>query len=274
MTAYAPTPTEDFARCPIYACLNKEWEPRGAEWTPNILLGRAIGDGMTQYYRQRKARENPRDPCDPTPEDVALKVLEAGYVEQETFTLDGLRKHVRAGLRTAIETSPVRGPILMVDEPLGSRARPDVVYRHPSAGLSIVDTKVKFKLDPRWRQKTLDEYETWWQGMHYAWEVGELLGEPVRYIGPHLITLTPKVNGEYHPIEVSPERLAFWLRQAETLWAQMDAQHQAVEEGASPIPNWFSCHGKYGRCVFYDWCHIVHGDQEKAEVLYQRKRRE
>ena len=271
MTVYAPTPTEDFARCPVYQRLNKLWEPRGAEWTPNILLGRAIGEGMSQHYRLLKhpTEENRVDPL-----FVALTVLEEGYVEQETWTLEGLRKHTRAGLKEAIDTTPVQGPILMVDEPLGSGARPDVVYRHPSTGLSIADTKVRFKLDPRYREKAFAEYDTWWQGWHYAWEVGEYLGEPVKSIGPHLITLTPKVRGEHHPIEVTPARVSFWLKQAEVLWARMgDSFHTAPLPLELLTPNWFSCYGKFGRCFAYDACHVIQSyDEDKLSIVYQPKR--
>lgn len=265
MTPRAPTPTEDFARCPIYARLNKEWEPRGAEWTPNMLLGRAIGEGMSQHYRLMKGSPVGSTP---TPSEKALETISEGYVPNDTWTIEALRKLVTTGLREALQTTPVQGTILMVDEPLPSRARPDVVFRHPSAGLTVVDTKVRFKLDPRYREKALAEYETWWQGWHYAWEVGEVLGEPVKYIGPHLITLTPRVQGVYHPIEVSPERVAFWHRQAEMLWYKM---RDPVEWGT---PNWFSCHGKFGRCVYYDACHACHLDEDKMAILYQRKHSE
>ena len=279
MIPRAPTPTEDFARCPIYARLNREWEPRGAEWTPNMLLGRAIGDGMTQCYR------NTQDPAfwaddSNDPLQTALDALQEGFVEQDTWSIEALRKLVTTGLREALQTTPVQGTILMVDESLPSRARPDVVFRHPSAGLTVVDTKVRFKLDSRYREKALAEYETWWQGFHYAWEVGEVLREPVKYIGPHLITLTPKVSGVYHPIEVTPERVAFWHRQAETVWRQMPASRDPLGNPIDPpplstlTPNWFSCHGKYGRCFAYDACHTCHLDEDRMSILYQRKRSE
>lgn len=262
MKVYSPTSTEAFARCPVYARLHRTWEPRGMEWTPNMLLGRAIGDGMSHHYREmRNGRESTVSPL-----DLAMQVLREGYVPQETYTLDGLGKYVRAGLKEAIETSPVRGPILFVDEPLESGSRPDVVYRHPSGGLSIADTKVKLKVSD-WQRRNkyvlLEEYETWWQGFHYAWEVGEQLGEPVKWIGPHLITLTPKPEGQYHPVEVTPQRVAFWLRQAKVLWAQMDL---GVE-----YPNWFSCRGKFGRCEFMDACHVLDLDEDKMAILYQKK---
>ena len=273
MTVYAPTPTEDFARCPVYQRLNKLWEPRGAEWTPAILLGRAIGEGMSQFYRTVKEKPpGDRELALAT----ALKVLEEddSINSQETWSLVGLTKHVKAGLMEALDTSPVRGPILMVDEPLGSGARPDVVYRHPSTGLSVADTKVRFKLDPRYREKALAEYDTWWQGWHYAWEVGEYLGEPVKSIGPHLITLTPKVRGEHHPIEVSPARVSFWLKQAEVLWARMgDSFHTAPLPVELLTPNWFSCYGKFGRCFAYDACHTIQSyDEDKLSIVYQPKR--
>ena len=267
MTPRAPTPTEDFARCPIYARLNREWEPRGAEWTPNMLLGRAIGDGMTACYKNTRGDGQLLDPL-----QTALDALQAGFVEQDTWSIEALRKLVTTGLREALQTTPVQGTILMVDEPLPSRARPDVVFRHPSAGLTVVDTKVRFKLDSRYREKALAEYETWWQGFHYAWEVGEVLGEPVKYMGPHLITLTPKVTGVYHPIEVTPERVAFWHRQAVDLWWDMEGQKDTPLYLLSP--NWFACHGKFGRCFAYDACHVCHLDEDKMAILYQRKRRE
>ena len=257
MTPRAPTPTEDFARCPIYARLNREWEPRGAEWTPNMLLGRAIGDGMTACYKNTRGDGQLLDPL-----QTALDALQAGFVEQDTWSIEALRKLVTTGLREALQTTPVQGTILMVDESLPSRARPDVVFRHPVTGLTVVDTKVSL----RSKDQYLSQYEVWWQGFHYAWEVGELLGEPVKWMGPHIITLTPKVRGHYHPIEVTPERVAFWHRQAEMLWYKMEDPVEQV------TPNWFSCHGKFGRCFAYDACHVCHLDEDRMAILYQRKR--
>ena len=262
---YSPSSTEDFIRCPVYHRLTRTWEPRGAEWTPYMLLGRAIGDGMSAYYRNLKQGSHAHDPL-----TVALWVLEEGYVEQETWTLEGLHKHVQKGLQEAINTTPVRGLILMVDEPLGSFSRPDVVFRHPSTGLTVVDTKVKFKLDSRYVGSTLGDYETWWQRFHYAWEVGELLQEPVEWIGAHLIALNPKVRGMYHPIEVSEARVRFWLRQAEPVWERMEV---AITKPLTELePNWNSCRTRYGLCPFFDACHRLDLDTDRMAIVYQPKR--
>ena len=132
-----------------------------------------------------------------------------------------------------------------------------------------MDTKVRFKLDAHFRQKALSEFDVDWQLLHYAWEVGEVLGEPVKVVGPHLITLTPKVSGVYHPVMVNPFTLSEWHRQAEKLWLDM---YRVAEGYDLPTANLFSCTTKFGRCEFWDACHVLDRDEEKMGTVYQRKR--
>ena len=259
-TVYAPSRTEDFIRCPVFADLRRRWELRGP-WTPFKLLGTSIGEGMAQFYR------NLRDSTTTAPSERALETLHAGFEPQEAWTLPGLEKHVVKGLQAAVATTPVRGTVIFVDESLGSGARPDLVFRDPSLGLVVLDTKVQFKGNPRYREKNLAEYETWWQGFHYAWEVGEFLGETVAYVGPHLIQLTPSVRADWHPITITPARIQFWLRQAMSVWHHMTPPYCADP----PVPNWLSCQTRYGRCEFFDLCHVLDGDDSRAETLYKRK---
>ena len=145
-----------------------------------------------------------------------------------------------------------------------------MVWRDPVNGLTVTDTKVKMKLDAKWRWKTLEEFEIDWQLLHYAWEVGEYFGEPVVYAGVQLIILTPKTWVERIPVKIDPTRLAMWLKTAEQVWSDMGSEDMDLAT-RSTLHKWDSCHGKFGRCVFYDPCHIFHGDETQISQFFTRK---
>ncbi|MEK6879084.1 MAG: hypothetical protein AABY22_05720 [Nanoarchaeota archaeon] len=219
---------------------------------------------MSEHYLALKIGGGSR------PVEVGLETLREGFQENETWTLPVLEKLVTKAIAVGIQTTPVRGDILMVDEELPSHSRPDVVWRDLVNGLTVTDTKVKMKLDAKWRWKTLEEFEIDWQLLHYAWEVGEVLGEPVQYVSPHIISLAPTVNGVVHPVKITPHLLSLWHRQAENAWWRMEHEIEAP-----PLPNLTSClRGNPrpgGRCEFVDLCHTMEGNEDKAAILYDRK---
>ena len=146
--------------------------------------------------------------------------------------------------------------------------KPDLVYRHPAGRVRVVDLKVAFTLDSRYVQSRLSAYETDHQLWQYGWEVGEIYGEPVERAEVQQIILTPKAQSIVHPVLFTPERMAFWLRGAEALWAGMFKEQ---EEGAAPVPRWSSCHGKFGRCPYYEWDHEFGGNEAMAHVYYEKE---
>ena len=183
---------------------------------------------------------------------------------------EALTKIALKGYQAALaDDLPGSGKILAVDEPLGTSSRPDLVVRY-AEGIAVWDTKVTLGLDPRYLPKRIQEYDTDWQLWQYAWEVGEYFGEPVVYAGVQLIILTPKTRVERIPVKIDPTRLAMWLKTAEQVWSDMGSEDMDLAN-RSTIHKWDSCHGKFGRCVFYDPCHIFHGDETQISQFFTRK---
>ena len=253
MTPVAPTHTENWLRCPVFAHLRREgWEPRGL-WTPNRLLGSAIGDGLTAHYRTL------RGDAPQSPQEALETTIRAGAMPHDTWTVDALLKLARKGLAAGMaDRVGEQGEIVMVDEPLPSRARPDLVQRIPGQGLVVTDTKVTMSHGA----ERISDYDTAHQLWHYAWEVGDTLGEPVSWVRVHQVTLTP-TRTILHPIRVTPARLAFWLRGATDAWAR-------IAVGGDPAPNWSACVGRYGRCVYTEACHVLDLDPDGMEAVYER----
>ncbi len=242
----SPTSTTDWIRCPLAYTLKREWRARGGIWTPNQLLGTAIGDGLSELYRGGS-----------DPEEVVRRALSEGYIPNDTWELSALVKLALRGYERASQDGLHRGgDVCMVDEPLPSRARPDLVQRTPH-GLVVTDTKVTLKGGFRY----VDEYFTSHQLFHYAWEVGEVLGEPVKWCRIHLISLTP-LQTLLHPIEIRPERLALWLEGAKRVWDEMGTQ--------TPTARFTGCQTRYGPCEFRDACHVLDLDPDRMESVYGR----
>lgn len=249
MIPRSPTSTSQFMACPLFYTLKREWQPRGTLWTPNQLLGSAIGDALSEHYRGHER---------PVPEDTLRRVILEGYRDNDTWTRDSLVRLAQRGYeRAAQDGLRESGEVLMVDEALPSRARPDLVQRVRNLGLTVTDTKCTLKggLD------RLSEYTYSHQLFHYAWEVEQVLGEPVEWCRIHYVMLTP-LNTVVHPVQISRERLALWLKGVEPVWARM----AAGESGA----NFNSCMTKYGPCEMRDACHVLDLDPDRMESMYER----
>lgn len=225
-----------------------------------MLLGAAIGDGLSESYRHW-------GDSDPLAVGLvtALERLETGFVETEEWTLAGLTKLVTRGhLAAVVEDIPGTGTIIRVDESLGV-GRPDLICRDAHGQLWITDTKVSLTIDPRYRASRLAEFETDHQLWHYAWEAEQFYGERVVMVGVHQIILSPKTISTRFDFPVTPERLAFWLKGAEQAW-----RDRAEEEaGQRPVvPRFSSCWGKYGRCEYLEACHQFNLDPKKMDAYY------
>ena len=235
------------------------WEPRTVEWDPARLLGIAVQAGYNIHLKGGG---------DDIVEAHVAAVLGSSFVEQTRYTLEGLTKLALRGVAALIEKDLFdRHSILDLDVPL-THSRPDVVSRHESQGLGVTDLKVARQIDERYRVKRMSEYETDDQFWHYAWEVGEHWGEPVKWFRAVQVILTPKALVLQETVTVTPERLHFWLQGAQQHWADM----QAEDEGTRPVvPRWPNCRGgKYGVCVFYDACHNFNHDPQKMLTYYDR----
>ena len=130
----SPTSTTDWQKCPLYYSLKREWAQRGGLWTPNKLLGSAIGDGLSELYRGGS-----------DPEEVVRRVLAEGFVPNDDWDLAGLTKLALRGYsRAASDMLHLGGDVLKVDDPLPSRARPDLVQKTHD-GIVVTDTKVSLR---------------------------------------------------------------------------------------------------------------------------------
>ena len=236
-----------------------KWEPRvGGEWDPARLLGIATQVGYNWHLRGKDDEEI---------EEVVTAELREGFQEGGKYTLEGLSKLTLKGVSVLIDGNFFdRHRILELDEPL-SHSRPDYISRSPE-GLGVTDLKVAFRIDERYRIKRMSEYETDDQFWHYAWEVGEHYGEPVKWLRPLQVILTPKAQVLHEFIRVDPKRLEFWLEGARQHWVDMEAE----DNGERPVvPRWPNCRGgKYGTCIFYDGCHQFGRDPQKMLTYYER----
>lgn len=268
---YSPSETETWLTCPVYRQFRRNWRPIAVEWNPARLLGVAVQAGLSHYLRGGGGRgEHLRPGDEAAVEEAVVRTLTEGFEDQATYTLEGLVKLALRGVQTALDVDLfARHTVLMVDEPLG-HSRPDVVSRHETEGLGVTDFKVSRDVPERYRVARLSSYETDDQFWHYAWEVGETLGEPVKWVRPVLIILAPKATVLQTSVRVTPERLAFWLSGAEQHWRDM----QGEDEGTRPaVPRWLSCQsGKYGPCEAYDFCHRLDRDPARCTTYYERVR--
>lgn len=260
---YSPSATEDFNRCPIYAHLKKRWQPRTIEWEPALTLGKAVQVGINVYLT-----EGERDGVEDVVNEHVRSTIAADFTEGGKYTLDGLTKLALRGVNAVLDANLFTDhDILMVDETLGA-SQPDVVSRHRlTKELWVHDFKVSQSVRDDYRAKRLEEYDTKHQFWHYAWEGERAFGEPVAYVRPILVILTPKAQALWLDIRVEPKRLAFWLRGAEELWSRMERSKDVRLEDLTP--NWDNCYGKYGKCPFLDACHVFHLDMQKASIYYE-----
>ena len=247
------------------------WTPRVVEWSPAKLLGIAVQAGVSVYLNKQRGPWEPTDDVDLLAEATVTGVIENGYVEHSTHTVAGLVKLALRGVQALLDKDLFnRHQILMIDESLG-HSRPDVVSRHETEGLGVTDFKVSRTIDDRIRPKRMSEYSTDDQFWHYAWEVQETLGEPVRWLRAIQVILAPRADVLVSRWDVDPDRLAFWLVGTEQHWRDM----QAEDEGTRVVvPRWPNCRGgKFGVCEFFDACHVLNRDPDKMRVFYDRVER-
>ena len=267
LRVYSPSQTGDWLQCPVLRRLRRSWRERVVIWEPAMLLGNAVQAGMNVWLRAIDMGV----PLDDAIEAAVVDVIAQGYEDQPKYTREGLVKLTLRGVQALLDADLFRRhTILMVDEPLG-HSRPDVVSRHESEGLGVTDFKVTMALRDDYRASRLSGYSTDDQFWHYAWEVGETLGEPVKWIRPMVVILAPKPTVLHDLIAVESSRLHFWLSGAEQHWKDM----QAEDEGTRPVvPRWPNCRNapkrKGGICEMHDACHVLNRDPAQMAVYYER----
>lgn len=296
VTPIAPTVCMNWLICPSYGYLSKYWEPVG-EWTPNRLLGVAVGRGLEVLLGDKRTEA-------PSPEDAILATLVEGYQEQDNWPLDALQalalKGYRAACKTVIKDIQEREKVLATELDVGG-ARIDLVttrkgftervlkpgeYNNPldivdieakaiepSVDLIVTDYKTKLQCKPEWVTRDLLESESDWQLWDYAWRVGEYYSRPVTHKRRIIIVLSPTAKAYVHETLVTEAGLNAWLRGAKQEWSYIAAlQSPDSFTGVTDLPmRTTSCYGRYGKCKFYEACWSAERDPERMKVLYVEK---
>ena len=283
MIVFPPTYTDDFIRCPVYARLRKtDWHLRAEAPHPGLYIGRALAKGLAAFYGQFEQGAIGGPGAEEIARQEVATALTWPFEDGESeWTQAGVKKLCDKALTAALKTARelVGSETVIGAEYRLPHSRPDLISRDYTGALIVTDTKYSLELDSRWRDKRISEYDTANQFWHYAWETEEFLGEPVTWFRLHLVTGIP-CKSDLFPFRVDRDRLAFWIQSTEAVWEQM-AKYMVFTKTLPPqdlpldlLPgNWQTClTGKYGRCVYYEFCHTFHRNPDAAQVLYiQRK---
>jgi hypothetical protein len=260
---FSPTRLKDFVTCPLMSALKRKWEPMTTEWEPNRLLGTALTTGLNVYYKGL------RDEVPASDLQIwasAYTQLESGFQAGSRWDMPGLEKILEKSLDKAMSVDMVRGErILVVDESLG-KGKPDLVLRRRDGTLRVVDTKFKLRVNPDYAEKNIADYDTDDQMWHYAWEVGNYFNAPVSLVEIHQVSAMPSYKSRVHPIVITPEKVAFWLKGAIPIWQAME--NARGTETFDNTPKFTGCTTRYGQCPFYLFCHTLGGNQEQMKNYY------
>jgi hypothetical protein len=271
---YSPSEVDLFLRCPMLWWLTRKrgWVSRvEPAWTPNRLVGSAVGAGLTILYGQYPDKGWP-EKVSPESQEEAHRVLVEGWVDQDGWSLEALQRLVDRGLDVAVKGPQMEGvqSVVMAEQGVYGR-RPDVILRFPD-GLVVDDNKVAMALDAHQEPYRLAEYDHSWQLLDYAWHVGEYLAEPVTLTRLHLIVLGPRKHVTLHQVPVTRERLDRWYESAAGVWRTMEEMEQgsrAVWMGLTACTN-KGLHFGQPRCPMYDACHVYNGNERAMEVGFER----
>ncbi len=278
--SYPPTEVRRWLTCPVFRDYSARWEPRVEAWTPHRLIGTAIHAGVASHLRSLMDG-SVSQATDPIASAVAS--LRREYVQQETWGFDGLEKLVEKGTKLLIREVTDKllpgATIIAVeyadpvqDVRLGTHRLHRVVdcILERNQVLEVWDWKTKMRLDDAYLPETKQEVLHQWQLLDYAWHAQKWFGKLVTRVGWGLVILSPKLKVEFIPVPVTPERLTQWLKDAMTIWFQID--DEAVGETAR-WHNWTACSDKhlhYGkRCVFFEACHTYLDNEALFPGLYQ-----
>lgn len=266
------------------------WEPLGS-WAPHKLVGKAFSQALqAALLPEGLLILNPAPESiaagnlalnTTSPEAILELVIRAGWQDQDDWPLETLVSLAKKGLKAALketvqqilDTETILATELDVGEPgtepgQWSNARLDLLTERGS-DLIVTDHKSALKLDTQWIPKRLIEAEADWQLLTYAWQVQERLNRPVTRLRRHLIVSSPKAKAYLHEYQLDQDFLQAWHRGAEKEWLYISSlKDLPLQELPMRLP---SCYGKYGKCAFYEACHVANRDEAKMSVLYQRR---
>jgi len=283
---YSPTLTQAWLRCPVYSYLKRTWKPPATEvWSPALLMGKALHAALKAFYVACVAGLDP-----PTALDKGHEALALIFAANKTplgeipdpwsheallkIALSAYNKCVIGSLQYpgAIHWAKTE-KILQVDPGRTEIYKPGELphadlLTEVEDGLIITDTKTAWHMEPKWLPRRLAEYDASFQLWFYVWRAWTVLQKPVKLVRVQHVAFTPTVTYGVVEFQPSPERVKHWLRGAIQAWARMYWEGKELEnKGTLPTPNYESCYGKYGKCPFYDPCHLYHLDGAVMEAM-------
>ncbi len=275
--SYPPSEVRHWMVCPTFWRDSRNWAPRADRWTPHALVGTGIHAGIAAWLRDRD---------DHAALQATHQALSDGFVEQDTWSLLSLSKLVEKGycaLRDAIQErwGDNLNPLYIechdpIQDPRISRGRLYRVVdfaREEEGSLEVWDWKTKINLDDMYLGEALRSVTHSWQLLDYAWHVQQWAGARVVQAGHGLVVLGPgKPKVHWPTVQLSPERLTQWHRQALSVWAEMWRMEQ---DHTDVTMNFEACsdrHLHFGKeCFLLPGCHQLCGNQTLYSSLYKKK---
>ena len=253
---YSPTQTIAFMDCPA------SWWLRYHEgWVPRMLTKADIAKMLGSSFHKAIAHWR-ADPATSTPDNFAAnyarealaKAIVAGHCfhRDAESPKDALPDRVANLVARFIKEDPIPPDWRLGNAelilPNHGNAIVDQAVSLPTDQPTVLDYKVKDKLEARYYDKTVAEYAHTWQMMHYAWAYGEHIGQPVTQYWICLVVASPTFSAKLHQYYIDPELMELWVQSAQAVWRLM----ADIEAGAYYPWHNFHWHTRWGREPYAD----------------------
>lgn len=268
---FSPSAIREWLSCPMRWWLGQRWTPTSDDPARRVIGG-CVAEGLASFYR---AIHGGADAAEALPQallDTDTK-LDQTWAETPEYTLDGARVIAQKAVKLGSRTDLLRGgAVVAVERDLGG-SRPDLVIRWPEPlGLAIIDHKWSESQKGEYISSRLDRQDTDVQLYLYGARWEDMFGEPVKWVGHHIITLNPRQQTWFEPIALDPAHLA--LFRADIAQAQEVMAAHAFPGAPAPFGRWTACQSReesFGRCPFFDACHVCFRDPARMAGLYTRR---
>ncbi len=227
-----------------------------------MLLGKAIGKGLEHLVG-------------PQPESAvnqALGVIQAGYEENDIWTLEALESITTQMIKLAAKTTYAE--ILQNEVVVGAEVDLgggiiDLLTKQGDLWI-ITDHKTKLQLKADWIQRELIDAETDWQLFDYAWRVMNHYQTENIAIRRHMGVVSPKMKWWLHQKRLNAYTIKRWADGANLVWDSMAALKDPTSL-FTPTMRLVECMGRFGKCPMYEACHTYNQDPKMMEALYEQK---
>lgn len=196
------------------------------------------------------------------PDDAPQEYSRDGHEAQALKVLDRLLKWVGKEMLGV--------DVLMVEHSLGldGHTTPDLVTRENGV-LTVTDWKYSHYVPADRIHYRLEGIERTHQFLHYAWAVGEYMGEPVRQFRKVVIVGGPVIKVVGATFDPQPY-LANWLAQSQVKWAEM-RDMERMPELVYRREQGCMMFGDKWPCQMFEACWTCHGDKEMMKNFYTRE---